>query len=130
RLARAPRPVRPSPTEPRRLPSDGRAWVARFGKAGAVTMTQPLLLTDEQRAFRSVVRRFAEEQVAPHAAEIDREERYPAEAMAAGREIGLPSLMVPEAYGGSGADSVTKAIMMEEIARACASTALCFGITE
>jgi alkylation response protein AidB-like acyl-CoA dehydrogenase len=93
-------------------------------------MDQPMLLTDEQREFRAVMRRFAEEQVKPYAAEIDRDERYPTEAMAAGREMGLPSLMVPEAYGGSGADAVTKAIMMEELARVCASTALCFGITE
>jgi alkylation response protein AidB-like acyl-CoA dehydrogenase len=93
-------------------------------------VSQPMLLTDEQRQFREVMRRFADEQVAPYAAEIDRDERYPSEAMAAGKELGLPSLMVPEAYGGAGADAVTKAIMMEELARACASTALCFGITE
>lgn len=91
---------------------------------------QPLLLTEEQQAFRGVMRRFAEEKVGPYAAAIDRDERYPQEAWDAGRELGLQGLIVPEEYGGSGADSVTKAIMMEELARVCASTSLCFGISE
>ncbi|MBW8827726.1 MAG: acyl-CoA dehydrogenase family protein [Acidobacteria bacterium] len=91
---------------------------------------QPMLLTEEQHEFRRVMRRFTDEKVAPHAAAVDRDHRYPQEAWDAGVELGLPGLIVPEAYGGSEADAVTKAIMMEELARACASTSLCFGITD
>ena len=94
-----------------------------------MTATQPLL-TDEHEEFRSVIRRFAADKVAPYAAEIDRDERYPQEAWEAGLELGIPGLYVPEEFGGSGADPLTRIILMEEISRVCASTALCFGISE
>ncbi len=94
-----------------------------------MTSTQPLL-SEEHEEFRAVVRRFAQEKVLPYAAEIDRDERYPKEAWEAGLELGIPGLYVPEEFGGSGADPLTRIILMEEVSRVCASTALCFGISE
>jgi alkylation response protein AidB-like acyl-CoA dehydrogenase len=81
-------------------------------------------LTDEHRQFRTALRQLAEERIAPHAAAVDREERYPAEGVAACREMELASLAVPTEYGGAGADMVTQAIMAEELARVCASTSV------
>ena len=79
-------------------------------------------LTDEQRQFRDTMRQFAEERVAPYAVEVDRDAVFPWKSFAACVEMELPSLGIPEAYGGAGADMVTQAIVAEELARVCAST--------
>ncbi|MEO9180892.1 MAG: acyl-CoA dehydrogenase family protein, partial [Acidimicrobiales bacterium] len=81
-------------------------------------------LSSEQRAFRDVMRSFVDEQVAPYAAEHDRDQTYPQESFDACVKMDLPSLQIPEAYGGGGADMVTQAIMAEELARGCASTSV------
>ena len=81
-------------------------------------------LTDEHRQFRDALRQLAEERIAPHAAEVDHEQRYPAEGVAACAAMDLSALGMPAAYGGAGADMVTQAIMAEELARACASTSV------
>ena len=88
------------------------------------------VLNDEQRAFRDVMRRFVEERIAPHAAEYDRDQVFPQKSFDACVEMDLPSLNVPAAYGGAGADMVTQAIMAEEIARACASTSVTMLISK
>lgn len=87
-------------------------------------------LTDAQREFRDTLRKFAEDRVAPHAARADQEASFPRESFAACVELELPSLGIPVAYGGSGADLVTQAIMVEELARACASTSLTVTISK
>jgi alkylation response protein AidB-like acyl-CoA dehydrogenase len=87
-------------------------------------------LTDEQRAFRDVMRSFAEERVGPHAERCDREQVFPQESFDACVEMELPALWVPEAYGGAGADMVTQAIMAEELARVCASTSVTMLISK
>ncbi len=87
-------------------------------------------LTDEQRAFRDVLRPFAEARVAPHAERYDREQAFPQESFDACVEMELPALWVPEAYGGAGADMVTQAIMAEELARVCASTSVTMLISK
>jgi alkylation response protein AidB-like acyl-CoA dehydrogenase len=84
----------------------------------------PFALSDTQRQFRDTLRQFCEDRVAPHAAEADRTAQYPWESFAACREIELPALGMPEAYGGAGADMVTQAIAVEELARVCASTSI------
>ena len=81
-------------------------------------------LTDEQRSFRDVMHGFVDDRVAPNAARYDREQVYPQDSFDACVEMELPSLGIPEAYGGAGADMVTQAIMIEEVARGCASTAV------
>src|SRR5438067_3764287 len=73
-------------------------------------------LTEEQRMLRDVARDFAREWLAPHAAERDREEKFPAEALAELGKLGFMGILVPEEYGGAGADNVGYALVMEEIA--------------
>jgi len=87
-------------------------------------------LTPEQRAFRDVMRAFVDEQVAPYAAVHDRDQTFPQESYDACVKMELPSLQVPEAYGGAGADMVTQAIMAEELARGCASTSVTMLISK
>jgi alkylation response protein AidB-like acyl-CoA dehydrogenase len=87
-------------------------------------------LTDEQRSFRDVLHGFVDERVAPHAARYDREQLFPQDSFDACVEMELPSLGVPEAYGGAGADMVTQAIMAEELARGCASTSVTLLISK
>ena len=76
------------------------------------------------------MRQFADERVAPYAAEVDREAEFPWKSFAACCELELPSLGIPEAYGGAGADMVTQAIVAEELARVCASTSLTILISK
>jgi alkylation response protein AidB-like acyl-CoA dehydrogenase len=85
---------------------------------------QSITLTEEQREFRAVVRQFAEDKIAPRAAEVDRTGEYPWDNFEAIRAMELPGLGLPVAHGGAGADHVTQAIMVEELARVCASTSL------
>src|SRR5487761_2259339 len=87
-------------------------------------------LTPEQRAFRDVMRSFVDEQVAPYAAAHDRDQAFPQESFDACVEMELPSLSVPEAYGGAGADMVTQAIVAEDLARGCASTSVTMLISK
>jgi alkylation response protein AidB-like acyl-CoA dehydrogenase len=87
-------------------------------------------LTDVQRDFRQTLRTFCEEKVAPNAAEADRNAEFPWKSFEACKELELPALGVPVAYGGAGADTVTVAIMTEELARVCASTALAILISK
>jgi alkylation response protein AidB-like acyl-CoA dehydrogenase len=87
-------------------------------------------LTPEQRAFRDVMRGFVDEQVAPYAAVHDRDQTFPQESFDACVKMELPSLQIPEAYGGAGADMVTQAIMAEELARGCASTSVTMLISK
>ncbi|MGP8059625.1 MAG: acyl-CoA dehydrogenase family protein [Acidimicrobiales bacterium] len=81
-------------------------------------------LTDTQREFRSTLRQFCEDRVAPNAAEADRLAQYPWKSFEACREMELPALGMPEEFGGAGADMVTQAIAVEELARVCASTSI------
>ncbi len=94
-------------------------------------MDQPTFaLTDTHREFRDTLRKFAEDRVAPNAAEADRNAAFPKKSFDACVELELPSLGIPVHYGGAGADMVTQAIMAEELARVCASTALTMLISK
>jgi butyryl-CoA dehydrogenase len=73
-------------------------------------------LTDEQRMLRDVACDFAREWLAPHAAQRDREAKFPAEAIAELGRLGFMGMLVPEQYGGAGADHVGYALALEEIA--------------
>ncbi len=85
---------------------------------------QPITLTDEQRAFRAAVRRLSEERIAPRAAEIDTIGEFPWDNFKDCMAMDLLGMAIPAEYGGTGADHVTRAIMVEELACACASTSL------
>jgi butyryl-CoA dehydrogenase len=73
-------------------------------------------LTDEQRMLRDVAHDFAQTWLTPFAAERDREARFPAEAVAELGKLGFMGMLVPEEYGGAGADHIGYALAMEEIA--------------
>jgi alkylation response protein AidB-like acyl-CoA dehydrogenase len=87
-------------------------------------------LSSEQKEYRSALRSFAEAKVGPHAARVDEEATFPWESFRACVEMELPALGLPKEYGGSGADHVTQAIMVEELARVCASTSLTMLISK
>ena len=79
-------------------------------------------LTDEQQLIREAVREFAEAEVTPIAAEIDRDHRFPHELLPKLAEMNLMGMPYPEKAGGAGADYVSYIIAVEELSRACAST--------
>ncbi|MFN2355211.1 MAG: acyl-CoA dehydrogenase [Desulfopila sp.] len=80
-------------------------------------------LTEEQNLIREMVRSFAENEVAPSAAERDEEERFDRELMFSRlAELGLTGIVFPEEYGGAGSDYISYAIAVEELSRVCAST--------
>lgn len=73
-------------------------------------------LTEEQELIRATARQFAQEQLAPHAADWDREARFPAEAIAAMGRLGFLGMLVPEEWNGANADHVSYALALIEIA--------------
>jgi alkylation response protein AidB-like acyl-CoA dehydrogenase len=73
-------------------------------------------LTEEQRLLRDTAREFAQRELVPYAAERDREARFPTEAITELGRLGFMGMLVPEEYGGAGADHVGYALAMEEIA--------------
>jgi len=81
-------------------------------------------LTKEQQLVRDTVREFAESRIAPVAAELDREHRFPYELVAELAELGLMGMTVPEGYGGAGADALSYAIAIEELTRIDSSVAI------
>ena len=83
-----------------------------------------LELAPEHAGLRAAVRELAQGVVQPLAAEVDREHRFPHEAISAAAEAGLLGVLVPRQYGGAGLDALAFAICIEELAQACASTAV------
>src|SRR5213595_50222 len=81
-------------------------------------------LSSEHQLIRSTVRKFAEQRVAPVAAELDRESRFPSELVAELAELGLMGMTIPEEYGGAGADTASYAIAVEELTRVDSSVAI------
>jgi butyryl-CoA dehydrogenase len=75
-----------------------------------------MLLSEEQTMIRDMARAFAAEQLAPHAAEWDRTHAFPADAIRQMGELGLLGMLVPEEWGGAGADHVAYALAIEEVA--------------
>ena len=81
-------------------------------------------LSDEQQLIRDAVREFAEAEVAPIAAELDRDHRFPTELLPRLAEMNLMGMPYPEKVGGAGADYLSYLIAIEELSRACASTSV------
>jgi alkylation response protein AidB-like acyl-CoA dehydrogenase len=81
-------------------------------------------LSDEHEEFRAALRRFAEKEIAPYAAEADALEAYPQASFDAYRDSGFVRSIYPEQYGGDGGDTLTYALLVEELARVCASSSL------
>src|SRR2546422_113334 len=85
-------------------------------------------LTPEQQMIQATAREFADSQIRPIAAEIDREARFPHETVKRMGELGFMGITIPEAWGGSGADTVSYVVALEEIARASASHAVIMSV--
>jgi alkylation response protein AidB-like acyl-CoA dehydrogenase len=81
-------------------------------------------LPPEHEALRESVRALADARIAPYAAQVDQAAEFPWEAHDALVKADLQAVHIPEAYGGAGADAIATAIVIEEVARACASSSL------
>jgi alkylation response protein AidB-like acyl-CoA dehydrogenase len=88
-----------------------------------------LELNETQRLVQQTARDYATRVIAPEAAETDEKERFPRAILKGLAELGLMAVNVPEDVGGSGAGAVAYALAMQEVARACASTAVTMAVT-
>jgi alkylation response protein AidB-like acyl-CoA dehydrogenase len=86
-------------------------------------------LNETQRMIQSAARDYATRVIAPEAADIDRKECFPREMLKGLADLGLMAVNVPPEYGGAGAGTIAYALAMQEIARACASTAVLMAVT-
>src|ERR1044071_10039399 len=84
-------------------------------------------LTPEQQMIRQAVREFAEKEIAPNARHVDETGEFPTATFRKMGELGLMGIPFAEEFGGAGADSLSAAIAVEEVARACGSTALAYS---
>src|SRR6201992_1268915 len=81
-------------------------------------------LSDEHEALRKAVRALADDKIAPRAAEIDRTAEFPWDVYEALVKADFHAVHIPEAYGGAGGDALAAALVIEEVARACATSSL------
>jgi butyryl-CoA dehydrogenase len=86
-------------------------------------------LSDHQQLIRDTVRQFMETEMRPQTRQNDREERFPAEEIKRLGELGCCGMMVPEEWGGPGLDTVSYVLMLEEVARVDAATAVTLSVT-
>jgi alkylation response protein AidB-like acyl-CoA dehydrogenase len=87
-----------------------------------------MLLSEEQEMIRDMARAFAQEQLAPHAADWDRDSTFPRDALVQMGELGLLGMLVPEGYDGAGVDHVAYALALEEIAAGDGSTSTIMSV--
>ncbi|XP_005987208.2 short-chain specific acyl-CoA dehydrogenase, mitochondrial [Latimeria chalumnae] len=92
------------------------------------TVYQSIELPETHQMLRQTCRDFAEKELAPIAAQLDKEHKFPADKIKKMGELGLLSLYVPEKYGGAGLDYLAYSLAMEEISRGCASTGVIMSV--
>src|SRR3712207_6290424 len=85
-------------------------------------------LTPEQREIQALAREVAAAEIGPHAAEWDREHRFPAELFGKLAELGLMGVCVPEELGGAGADFLSYVLVLEELSRADAGVGVTVAV--
>jgi butyryl-CoA dehydrogenase len=85
-------------------------------------------LSEDQRLIRDNARDFARSAIDPVAAELDQQARWPSEIIARMAELGFLGIAVPAEYGGSGLDTVSYVLAMEEVSRACASCGVIMSV--
>lgn len=85
-------------------------------------------LTDEQREIRELARRFADEEIAPHASAWDRAHTFPRELFGQLGELGLMGVCVPEEHGGAGAGFLAYVLVLEELSRADAGVGVTVAV--
>ena len=81
-------------------------------------------ISEEHEALREMVRALADDKIAPRAAEIDETSEFPYDVYEALKAADLHAIHVPEEYGGQGGDALAACLVIEEVARACASSSL------
>jgi short/branched chain acyl-CoA dehydrogenase len=81
-------------------------------------------LTDEQRRWRDLAREYAQGEIRPRAAQLDKEQKFPYDIVAKMTELGFMGMTIPEEYGGSGGDFVAYNLALEEISRADTSVGI------
>jgi len=81
-----------------------------------------LELNDQQKMIQKMVREFAEKEVAPIAADLDKTGEFPTKTLEKMAKLGLLGIVIPTEYGGAGLDTISYATVVEEISRKCAST--------
>lgn len=86
-------------------------------------------LNSEQKVLRDTVRQFMETEMRPVLRAYEREEKFPAAELRKLGELGCCGMLIPEEWGGTGMDTVSYAVMLEEVARVCASTAVTLSVT-
>lgn len=84
-------------------------------------------LTAEQKMIQKTLREFSEAEVAPGALERDKTKEFPLDVFKKLSDLGVMGLPFPEEYGGGGADTVSFAIVVEELSRACGSTGITYS---
>ncbi|MCR2820419.1 acyl-CoA dehydrogenase family protein [Lederbergia panacisoli] len=84
-------------------------------------------LSQEQMMIKKTIREFAQEEVAPGAVERDRDKKFPLDIFNQLANLGVMGLPFPEQYGGAGADTISFAIVTEELSRACGSTGITYS---
>jgi butyryl-CoA dehydrogenase len=87
----------------------------------------PYELDEDQKMFQETIQRMVKERLAPKAGDVDASSEFPQESYDLFSEYGLPGINIPEEYGGVGADALTCAIVIEEIAKACNPSAIILG---
>jgi butyryl-CoA dehydrogenase len=85
-------------------------------------------LSETHQMLRKTCRDFADKELAPIAAELDREHRFPKKQIASLGELGLMGVFIPDEYGGAGLDALGYAVAMEEISRGCASCGVIMSV--
>ena len=84
--------------------------------------------TEDQKRVRDAVREFALAEIAPRVPQWEKDERFPREVLARLGELGVMGVMIPEEYGGAGADAISYVLAIEELARVSASTAVIVSV--
>jgi alkylation response protein AidB-like acyl-CoA dehydrogenase len=86
-------------------------------------------LSEDQRLIRDTVRRFMEAEMRPHIRDWERDGHFPLEQVRKLGEMGCCGMLVPEEWSGAGLDTVSYVVMLEEVARVCAATAVTLSVT-
>ena len=81
-----------------------------------------LELNEQQKMIQKMVKEFAEKEIAPVAADLDKKGEYPSKILEKMAKLGLLGIIIPTEYGGAGLDVITYATVIEEISKKCAST--------
>lgn len=88
----------------------------------------PFELTEEHKMIRAMVRDFARAEILPTASERDRKGEFPGEILCKMGDLGLMGMSVPAEYGGAGVDTISYSLALQEVAYACASTAVIMSV--